>query len=81
MFWRKLIMAIQETRKKMTLVPFEIKKGREVDNSPAPTVTLNKGALRFSKRLIDELGLNKQFVKFFYDHMKKTVARTLNATP
>lgn len=66
-------MAIEETRKKITFVPFEIKKGREVDTSPAPTVTTKNGALRFSKKYIDEQSLNHQFVKFFYDPIKNVV--------
>lgn len=66
-------MAIEETRKKITFVPFEIKKGRAVDTSPVPTVTLNKGALRFNKILIKELNLNGKFVKFFYDPIKNII--------
>lgn len=66
-------MVIEETRKKIHFVPFEIKKGRSVDTSPAPTVTLVKGALRFNKNFITEIGLNGKFVKFFYDPIKKVV--------
>lgn len=66
-------MAIQETRKKITFSPFEIKKGREVDNTPAPTVTIRKGVLRFNSSLISELNLNGKFVKMFYDPVKGIV--------
>jgi hypothetical protein len=66
-------MAIQETRKKITFTPFEIKKGREVDTSPAPTVTIRKGVMRFNASLVHELSLNGKFVKMFYDPIKSVV--------
>lgn len=72
-------MAIEETRKKITFVPFEIKKGRAVDNSPAPTVSIKNGALRFSKNLITETDLNGKFVKFFYDPLKNVIGWQVKA--
>lgn len=66
-------MAIAETRKKLHFVPFDIKKGRDVDTSPAPTINVKEGALRFSKALITELNLNGKFVKFYYDGIKNVI--------
>ncbi len=66
-------MAIEETRKKIHFVPFDINKGRDVDTSDAPTIKLTEGLLRFTKGLITELGLNGKFVRFFYDPIKKVV--------
>lgn len=66
-------MAISETRKKLHFVPFDIKKGRDVDNTPAPTITVTQGSLRFSKALITELGLSGKFVKFYYDAIKNVI--------
>jgi hypothetical protein len=59
-------MAIQEFKKKLHLIGFDIKKGRDVDESPAPTVTITSGSIRFGRRAIDALQMNGKFVRFFY---------------
>lgn len=66
-------MAIQETKRKINFIPFTVKKGRDKDTSPAPTMTLNQGKLRFSKSLITELDLNGKFVRFFYEPSRNIV--------
>ncbi len=66
-------MAIEETRKKIHFTPFDIKKGRAVDESPAPTMTLTAGSLRFNKSLTTELNLNGKFVKLYSDPIKNVI--------
>lgn len=66
-------MAIEETRKKIHFTPFDITKGPGVDSSPAPTLTLTQGSLRFNKSVIKELSLTGKFVRFFYDPVKKII--------
>lgn len=66
-------MAIQETRKKITFTPFEIKKGREIDTSDAPTISISKGQMRFNPSVMEELSLNGKFIKMFYDPIKSVI--------
>lgn len=66
---------IQETQRKIHFTPFELKRGREKDTSPVPTLTLNTetGGLVFSKSLMTELSLEGKFVKFFYEPVKRII--------
>ena len=64
---------IEETRKKIHFVPFDINKGRDTDTSDAPRVKLTMGSLRFTKSLLTELNLDGKFVRFFFDPIKKVV--------
>lgn len=66
-------MAIEETKKKIHFTDFEITKGRPVDNTPAPTVSIDKGQLRFGKSLIVDTALDGKFVSFAYDPVKNVV--------
>lgn len=72
-------MAIEETRKKIHFTDFEITKGRPVDLSPPPTITIDAGGLRFSKALIVETALNGKFVSFAYDPIKNIVGWKVKA--
>lgn len=72
-------MAIEETRKKIHFTDFEITKGRAVDNSPTPTITIDSGNLRFSKAIIVETSLNGKFVSFAYDPIKNVVGWKVKA--
>lgn len=66
-------MAITETRKKIHFVPFYIAKGRPVDTSAPPTVTLRNGNLWFPKATVEELSLNGKFIKLYYEASKKII--------
>ncbi len=75
-------MSIKETHRKIHFTPFEIKKGRDVDDSPSPTMTLKTetGALRFSKSLITELNLDGKFVKLYYEPTKRIIGFQFKST-
>lgn len=66
-------MAIKESKKKIHFVPFEQARGAMASNTPAPTVSVKKGVLFFSQKLIEELQLNGKFVRLFYDPLKKII--------
>ncbi len=66
-------MAIQETKRKIHFNFFDLTRGKMKDTSPAPTVSLDKGKLRFNRSVIDELVLDGKFVAFYYDPIRSIV--------
>lgn len=68
-------MAIKETTRRINFIPYVIKKGRDVDTNPAPTVTVNRkyNLILFSKSTVTELNLSGKFIKFFYEPVKKVI--------
>lgn len=68
-------MAIKETSKKIHFIPFTGGRGREVDDSPAPTITINRKnfTVLFSTGAVREMGLDGKFIRFYFEPIKKVI--------
>lgn len=68
-------MSIQETQRKIHFVPFDGRRGRPKDDSPSPTLSINRkyGMVTFSKAIINELGLEGKFVHLYYEPTRKII--------
>jgi len=72
---------IKETTKKMHLLAFTPRKGRQVDKSKVPTATvfIEKGKIQFGRYAIEAMGMNGRFTRFYYDPVKKVIAWKVEA--
>lgn len=67
---------IETTHRAIHLVPYQRKSGKIKDTSEAPTVNVSKkyGTITFNKSCVRELGMDGQFIRLFYEPVKKIIA-------
>lgn len=68
-------MAIKETSKKIHFIPYNPTKGKDVDMTPAPVVTVSRKYMNisFTKGAVLEMGMSGKFIKLYYEPIKKVI--------
>lgn len=68
-------MAIKETTKKIHFIPYTAGRGREKDESPAPTITVNRKyqTISFTAEAVREMSMDGKFIRFFFEPIKKVI--------
>lgn len=66
---------IEEVKKKIHFSPYFPQRGKEKDESPAPTVTINRkhNKLIFNRSCIDELSMDAKFIRLYYEPSKHII--------
>lgn len=69
-------MAIQETTKKIHLLPYQPRRGRakNQDDTPTVNVSIEKERIQFSRYAVEQMQMVGKFVRFYYDPVKKIIA-------
>lgn len=68
-------MAIKETTKKIHFIPYTAGRGREKDESPSPTITLNRKyqTISFTATSMREMSMDGKFIRFYFEPIKKVI--------
>ena len=71
---------IETTHKAFQFIPYQRRSGRVKDTSKAPTVLVSKKYknITFNRACVEELKMQGQFIRFFYEPVKKIVAWKLD---
>jgi hypothetical protein len=66
---------IKETKRKIHFITYIPTKGRPKDESKPPYASVSKkyGVLKFGKKAINALEMDKKFIKLFYEPVKKII--------
>jgi len=75
---------IQEVRKSIAFKDYVPKRGRDKDEDPAPTVTIDRkrGRITFNTKVLNKLSMANKFIAFYFEPTRKIIGwKVVNQLP